>query len=163
MDELRAHFEAMDGLENVATFIASGNVVFDSKDEPSDRFEGRIEAHLRDTLGYEVDTFLRSLADLSVVTRLDLFAEAGEPDRKVHVMFLKTEPGRAGETALRRLETEDDVFRVVGREAYWLRRGRMSDSGLVPADFERALGVETSTTRTMNTVVRLVAKFGPQA
>jgi len=163
MDELRAHFEAVDGLQNVATFIASGNVVFDSKAEPSDRFERRIESHLRDALGYEVDTFLRSLADLETVIRLDLFAGAGEADWKVHVLFLKTAPGRPGETALRRLETEDDRFRVVGREAYWLRHGRTSDSGLMPADFERALGVETSTMRTMNTVERLVAKFGADA
>jgi len=160
MAELRRHFEAVGGLENVATFIASGNVVFDSNEDASARFEGRIEAHLRGALGYEVDTFLRSLADLEAVIRLEPFAEAGEPDQKVHVMFLKTAPGRAGVAALRGLETEDDRFRVVGREAYWLRRGRMSDSGFKPGAFERALGVGTSTMRTMNTVERIVGKFG---
>jgi uncharacterized protein (DUF1697 family) len=160
MDELRARFEDVDGLDRVATFLASGNVAFDADYGSPDDLERRIERHLHESLGYEVATFVRAFDRLERVVRQDLFDEVDEPGRKLHVVFLKTAPVAAGEAALRELETEDDGFRVVGREAYWLRRGRMSDSGFKPGDFERALGVTTSTMRTMNTVERLVAKFG---
>lgn len=159
-DELRGRFEAIDGFEDVATFLASGNVVFATGSGDPDAVERRIEQHLHATLGYEVDTFLRSFEELEAAIGRDLFREADEPDRKMHVMFLKEAPGSPGEAGLRELETDDDLFRVVGREAYWLRRGGLSDSSLMPADLHRALGVTTSTMRTMNTVVRLVAKLG---
>lgn len=160
MDDLRARFEDIDGLEEVGTFLASGNVVFHAKAGSPDALERRIERHLHEALGYEVDTFVRTLEELESVIGRDLFAEADDPDRKLHVAFLKEAPGTAREAGLRELETDDDGFRVVGREAYWLRRGGLSGSGLMPVDLERALGVATSTMRTMNTVERLLAKFG---
>lgn len=157
-DELRAHFEALEGLAGVGTFLASGNVVFDAEAGP-DELEDAIATHLRETLEYEVDTFVRSLEELEAVTGRDPFPEAGEPGWKMHVLFLKEAPGDGAEERLAEIATGDDRFRVSGRETYWLRRGGLSDSTLMPADLERALGAETSTMRTRNTVERIVAKF----
>ncbi len=159
MDDLRAHFEALEGLDDVATFIASGNVVFDTDADDVGGLETVIEAHLREALGYEVDTFIRSLAELGEIDGLDLFTEAGQPGYKVHVMFLKQTARDGAEERLTALASDDDRFRVVGREVHWLRHGGLSDSKLMPADLERAVGRDTSTMRTMNTVRRLVARF----
>ena len=171
-DELRGHVEAIAGLGRVATFLASGNVAFDltgsAKDGPdSDGLEATIERHLHRVLGYEVDTFVRTFKHLEAVAAADLaaslFPDVAGAGWKLHVIFVKTEPGAVGADALRRLETDDDRFEVEGREAYWLRRGGLSDSKLMPVDLERALGVSTSTMRTHNTVARLLAKFGEGA
>ncbi len=51
MDYLRGLFEAI-GSRNVETFIASGNVIFDSKSKNAPALERRIEKHLEETLGY---------------------------------------------------------------------------------------------------------------
>ena len=56
MDRLRKLFESL-GLSNVETFIASGNVIFDSLVESAETLEEKIERHLRESLGYEVATF----------------------------------------------------------------------------------------------------------
>src|SRR5688572_29070691 len=53
-------------LQNVATFIASGNVLFDS-DAAADVLEEMIETRLRKELGYEVLTFVRTLTELGKV------------------------------------------------------------------------------------------------
>lgn len=158
-DELRVHFEALEGLSDVATFLASGNVIFDAEADPRE-LETGIETHLGDSLEYEVATFVRSLEHLEALLGRDPFPESGEPGWKMHVLFLKETAGDEAGKRLKEIATEDDRFHVTGREAYWLRRGGLSDSKLMPADLERAVGADTSTMRTRNTVRRLVAKFG---
>lgn len=157
MDELRGHFEALD-LEGVATYLSSGNVVFDAAGDPAG-LEARVEAHLEARLGYDVDTFIRVLPELGPLLALELTeAEAG--GFKPHVMFLKEEVDDAAERSLAALESSDDLFRSLGREVVWLRRGGLSDSPISHGDLDRALGGRTGTMRTLNTVRRIVAKFG---
>lgn len=157
-DDLRARFEALDGLERVDTFLASGNVIFDAA-AGAGELESAIETHLHETLGYEVDTFVRPLDHLETVVGRDLPPEAGNPGWKIHVVFLKESAGSGAEERLAEIATEDDRFHVSGREAYWLRHGGLSDSTLMPADLERAMEADTSTMRTLNTVERIAAKF----
>src|SRR5262249_56400329 len=84
MDHLRALFEGL-GLANVETFIASGNVIFESPVRKAKALEARIEAHLRDSLGYAVGVFIRSPAELAAVAghrpfpAADLEAGGGTP------------------------------------------------------------------------------------
>ena len=56
--ELCAVFEDI-GFTNVAAYLASGNVIFDAEDAEADAVAVAIECGLRDSLGYEVPTFLR--------------------------------------------------------------------------------------------------------
>src|SRR5687768_15562390 len=72
MDHLRELFAAV-GASNVETFIASGNVIFEAKDENAQALEKKIERHLRKALGYEVATFLRSVPELATVARYEPF------------------------------------------------------------------------------------------
>ena len=67
MEMLRAYFEAL-GLSNVETFIASGNVIFESRAK-LELLQARIEHHLHASLGYEVATFIRTLAEVHAVSR----------------------------------------------------------------------------------------------
>ena len=66
MDQLRSLFEAL-SFSNVQTFIASGNVIFDSKSKSTKALEKKIESHLQDALGYEVATFIRTTSELAVI------------------------------------------------------------------------------------------------
>lgn len=66
MEQLRALFEQL-GFDAVETFIASGNVVFETDAAPDAALEADIEAHLRAALGYEVATFLRTDAEVAAV------------------------------------------------------------------------------------------------
>src|SRR5215831_8752107 len=64
MEELRRIFDAI-GFSNVETFIASGNVIFDSKSKATRAIEQKIETALLKSLGYAVDTFVRAIPELT--------------------------------------------------------------------------------------------------
>src|SRR5688572_10594132 len=75
MDALRRLFEAL-GFVNVETFIASGNVIFDSPSKDTKALEKKIESYLRETLGYEVATFIRTIAEVAAIADYKPFIDA---------------------------------------------------------------------------------------
>src|SRR5215471_9205178 len=66
MQSLRQAFESL-GFSRVATFIASGNVVFETTTKETKALERKIEKALREALGYEVRTFVREEAELAKI------------------------------------------------------------------------------------------------
>src|SRR5687768_7663310 len=94
MDRLKASCEGLE-VANVSTFIASGNVVFDSR-RAAAALETAIETTLHRDFGFAVDTMIRSIDDLRAVqahvtsTRL-----AGGAGVSLYVGFLKTAPAKA--------------------------------------------------------------------
>ena len=66
MDRLRQLFEEL-GFAKVETFIASGNIVFETTARNTSTLEKKIAAHLKGTLGYEVATFIRTPIELAAI------------------------------------------------------------------------------------------------
>jgi uncharacterized protein (DUF1697 family) len=159
MASLRGHFESL-GFAGVETFIASGNVVFRSRAGRVDLLERRIEARLLAQLGYEVKTFVRTAAELGAIARYQPFPEAHRRTaRSFNVGFLSAPLGAAARKALLGLKTAIDDFHAHGREAYWLCQRQQHESTFSNMRFERVVKART-TFRGMNTVARLVAKYG---
>lgn len=160
MERLRALFAQL-GFDAVETFIASGNVVFETDAAPDAALEATIEAHLKAALGYEVATFLRTAAEVAAVAaHAPLPAEAMASVAAFNVGFLAT-PLNADEIAiLAGFNSDIDAFHSHGREVYWLCRTRQSDSAFNNNAFERALR-RKATFRGVNTVRRLAAKYPP--
>lgn len=158
MTRLAELFEELE-FANVATFIASGNVIFDAEADETDA-AATIESHLLQRLGYEVDTFVRSMEELQGIARRNVFADVDGSGWTLYVIFLKDGAGSGAAGAIRNLQTGEDLFEIHNREIYWLRNGRMSDSAISTSDFARALGGASSTMRNMNTVVRILDKYG---
>jgi uncharacterized protein (DUF1697 family) len=164
MDRLRSLFEAL-GLQGVETLIASGNVVFDAAGGTSaGELERRIERHLAAALGYEVDTFLRTLPELVEVAGRVCFPDVVEipAGTTLFVAFLRRTPPDEAGAALLELSSPVDSFAVAGREVYWLRRGTSRDSPFSGAVLEKVLG-GPATLRNITTVRKLVARFGESA
>lgn len=155
MEALRAHCEAC-GLSNVETFIASGNVIFESRARPA-ALEATIEAELRKKLGYDVATFVRSLPELEAVTGLAAKKSGGSGN--VYVAFLKAAPSAGVQRTVKALAGAGDRFHFAGREFYWLRDGGFSDSTFSNSVFERAIKAP-ATFRNVTTIRKLVAKYG---
>ncbi len=157
MDRLRELFESL-GFEHVDTFIASGNVIFSSASLDVHAMEERIARHLQEALGYEVPTLIRSQSELESIAT---FEPSGSTpaDQSVYVTFLP----EAADVELRRslddLSTDTDRFEFAGREAYWLIRGKLSESPLFGKDLTKVRGGGPTTMRNMTTIRRLVAKY----
>ncbi len=159
MDHLRQLFETL-GLSNVETFIASGNVIFDSSSKNIRTLERKIESLLGETFGYRVDTFVRSTSELADIAQHKPFDESElEADGNVlYVAFTSDEPSTESQKTLRTFITAIDDFQVHGREVYCLSRKNVGESRFSGAQLERALGMP-ATVRNVNTVKRLVAKY----
>ena len=159
MDELRRLFEAL-GFSGVETFIASGNVIFDSPSRGAKTLEKKIELHLREALGYEVATFLRTTAEVASIAARRPFADAElRADGNVlYVGFLAEEPGAEAKRKVLSLATKVDDFRVEGRELYWLCRKRLGESEVSGPLLAKALGAPT-TLRNSTTVRKIAAKY----
>jgi uncharacterized protein (DUF1697 family) len=151
MDELRELFAALK-FSNVETFIASGNVVFETKSAPDQKLEQKIEKHLEAALGYPVGTFVRSIDEIHAISVYKPFSKTGQV---LNVGFTRSTLRDEHVTGFR---TEVDDFHVHGHEVYWLCQIRQSDSKFPAKKFEKAIGGE-ATWRNMNTVVRLAAKY----
>jgi uncharacterized protein (DUF1697 family) len=160
MATLRKEFEAL-GLQNVETFIASGNVIFTSSSRNLGALEKKIEARLRTSLGYEVATFVRTTSEVAALAEYKPFEAARIAKAGAFcVGFLDRPLDAAASKGLMAFKTDIDDFHVRGREVFWLCKTRQSESTFSNVNMERALKVR-ATFRGMNTVMRLAAKHRP--
>jgi uncharacterized protein (DUF1697 family) len=158
MDHLRALFSAL-GFANVATFIASGNVIFEAPATNTQTHEAQIERHLQQALGYEVTTFVRTAGELAMIADYAPFPPADQDVHGLYVSFLKAPLSDEVQHKLLALRTETDDFHVQGCEFYWLCRTRLSESPLFSSTLlPKTLGVP-STMRNVTTVKKLAAKY----
>jgi uncharacterized protein (DUF1697 family) len=146
---------------DVATFIASGNVIFSSKEGDAPKLTKKIEAHLQAKLGYAVDTFLRTRAELAAVAAFRPFAEtaAEKTTPTLHVGFLKEPLTAAQARGLEACATAVDELRVAGREYYWLCRIKSHESTVWASRTLRALALPSSSMRNVTTVRKLAALY----
>jgi uncharacterized protein (DUF1697 family) len=152
-DQLIKIFESV-GCEEVTTFIASGNVVFDAKSKPT---ETAAEEAFHSAIGYAAPTFIRTTAQLrKIVERRPFDGRGPETGGTLHIGFLKQ---KANASALKELETDNDELHVDGMTVYWhTHTARMSDSTINPAKIEKALG-QQSTFRSIKTLVNILEKW----
>ena len=157
MDTLRELFSELK-FSNIETFIASGNVIFETKSTPDRRLEEKIEKHLEASLGYAVGTFVRSIEEIHAISMYQPFSsEAVKAATVVNVGFLNEALSASAVEQAITFKSDVDDFHIRGREAYWLCRIRQSDSKFPAKKFEKVTG--STTWRNMNTVVRLAAKY----
>lgn len=157
MSRLRLLFEEL-GYEDVQTFIASGNVIFSTSERVTAKLESKIAGRLEESLGYGVDTFVRTLDEVAAIAGSVPFPEDGQDGITIHVGFLQGELAAATAKALASIRTPDDEFLVNGREYYWLCRIRTNESKVWSSPAMKALKLPTSSMRNMSSVRKLVAK-----
>ncbi len=160
MDHLRRLFETL-GFSQVETFIASGNVIFNSPSRSGKILERKIEQHLQKELGYAVATFVRSPSEVVSITKYKPFSasEMKLESNLLYVGFLQATPTIGAGKKLAFLTTKVDDFHLNGREVYWLRRREVGESLCSGAVLEKALGMP-ATLRNITTIRRIAAKFG---
>jgi uncharacterized protein (DUF1697 family) len=152
--DLCAVFEGL-GLEEVASFRTSGNVVFEAPRDMS----SQIEKALEDALGYDVGVFLRTAPELAEIVAYDPFkpAQVDASKGKLQVSMLSKKPTAATRKKALALATEQDQLAFGKRELYWLPSGGTMESALDRKALDALLG--PTTMRTKGTVEQLAAKF----
>jgi uncharacterized protein (DUF1697 family) len=143
MSELKAMCRDA-GFARVATYIASGNVVFESKVAPS-RVKAMLEERLRAYVGKPVGVVVRTTAEMRAILKANPFPKA-EP-KATYVIFLDKPP--APDALAQVSGQKDEQLRLGQREIFVHFPGGMGRSKL------RIAEAKTGTARNMNTVAKL--------
>jgi len=157
MSVLRRTFESL-GFFGVATFLGSGNVVFETGAKDVGRLEKTIESGLKQALGYRVPVFIRTHAELKEIMASERFDKPLILDADVNIILLAHNLNQKDRAKLVALATETDRFRVHGREVYWWRRKKPGTSLFSTVPLAKVLS-EPFTIRSTNTIRRLIAKW----
>jgi uncharacterized protein (DUF1697 family) len=155
--ELCAPFETV-GCGDVATFRASGNVIFTAQREPPAKLTARVEDALEASLGYEVAVFLRSAEEVREIAGHEPFPpqQVEASQGKLQVSFLALLPSPKVRKTVLALATDKDRLVFGVRELYWLPSGPMLESTIDLNAIEKLIG--PTTRRTMGTVEQIAAK-----
>jgi uncharacterized protein (DUF1697 family) len=158
MENLRLLFEEL-GFAGVETFLASGNVIFETSPENLAGLVRRIETKLEESLGYPVPVFLRNDIELAEIVRYRPFDQAQtNPGLYLNVAFLSEPLEREAQHKLYNLRTEIDDFDIHGREIYWKCLKKQSESTFSNAVLEKTIG-RPSTLRGIKTIQQMVEKY----
>ena len=159
MTELKRIFEKL-GFDDVATFIASGNIVFASGIANRPKLEAFIEEALEKTLGYHVAVLLRTTDEIAMVAARNPFGRPVPPGGRLFVGFLRDAPPLATRRKVAAMSAATDDFKVEGRELYWFCGVPSMQSIASGGKLEKAVGM-AATFRNINTVRRLAEKYPP--
>jgi uncharacterized protein (DUF1697 family) len=143
------------GLEEVATVLQSGNVVFRSR-KSSAAVAKLVAGAIEGTFGLQIGVVVRSAAELAAVAATNPFLdEQSDRDAKtLYVAFLSARPTVAAAAKLDPDRSPPAAFAVHGREVYLSYPNGSGRSRLTLDYLEKTLGV-TGTTRNWRTVQRL--------
>ncbi len=150
MKELVTVLEGL-GLQEVKTYIQSGNAVFQSGS--TKQLAAEIGTAIRKSHGFEPKVLLLDAAALERAIKANPYPEAEHEPRTLHLNFLASPPSKPDLAGLDRLKTESERYQLEGNVCYLHAPDGIGRSKLA-AGMERLLGVPM-TSRNWNTVCKL--------
>jgi uncharacterized protein (DUF1697 family) len=145
---------ASDGLEDVKTYVQSGNVLVTSPEAPED-LARRCEALIASAFGLEIPVIVRTRDELAEVVRLNPLKEVADNPKRYQVTFLASEPEQAQLERVAALAAPAEELVAVGRELYSWHPEGVGRSKLWGRIASTGLGV-TATARNWTTVETLL-------
>lgn len=154
MTDLKQMFESL-GLENVQTYIQSGNVIFESDEEAPAVLEKKIARQIESDSGYQTQLFVRTIREIQSIVNKSPFT--AEDHQTVHVTFLDGKPDKKHQEALFTFKSDADDFAVKGREVYNLRYNR--EKSIFSNNFIEKILKIPGTTRNMTVIKKIAEKY----
>jgi uncharacterized protein (DUF1697 family) len=153
MPALRASC-AEHGFQRVATYIQSGNLVFDADGDEASVTE-RLRGLLRERHGLEVPVVVRGVKEMDKLADRHPGLALGIAPKFLHIHFLDKRVKAADADRVDPDRFAPDTFEIDGREVYVTYPNGSGRSKLTIEVFERAFGV-VATGRNLNTVNAMI-------
>lgn len=148
------------GMQDVATLLQSGNVLFRSEGRTTAALETLLEEAVSKRLGLTTDVFVRTAREWKAILSGNPFPDAAAHDPShLVVLCLKDAPAPPAVSALRAAITGREEIRARGRDAYIVYPDGIGRSRLTSALIDRTLGT-SGTGRNWNTVLKVAALLG---
>jgi uncharacterized protein (DUF1697 family) len=153
MPELRELLTGL-GYADVATYVASGNVLLSSSAPPA-KLERELAREISGWVGVEIPVLVRTHAELGRVVERDPFGAVVDNPARYQVSFLSEAPAAEALRALEAAEVAPERVEVRGREIYAWHPNGVGRSKLAALITSKRLGVVV-TARNWKTVTKLV-------
>lgn len=153
MADLKTALETL-GLENVVTYVNSGNIGFDTKKTAEKSLVVKIEKVIEKGFDKSVSVMVREQKDITNIIAANPFDGEFETHKQMHVLFMREKMSKEKEDQLLEQQTEREKFAVVGREIYALLLDGVADSLLGKGFIDRKLKISV-TGRNWRTVEKL--------
>jgi uncharacterized protein (DUF1697 family) len=140
------------GFTDVATYINTGNVRFDTTMRSRPRIEAALEDAFAAEAGFEVPTIVFTQRELREIAE---HAASFGHDGRHYVSLLKEEPSAADVKRLEESITTDEVAKVGGRAVHLMIGTNYHEATLTNVAVEKYLGVATNRNLT---VIRALAE-----
>ncbi|RWO91499.1 DUF1697 domain-containing protein [Mesorhizobium sp.] len=158
MSDLRAMTEGL-GLNNPRTLVATGNLVFETKETEIAALERRLETAFQKTFGRHVDIIVRRADDwLKLAAGNPFPAESAAAAGQVAVRVMRKPVAAEAVAALEAYIGKDERMQAVGGDIWVFFSRETPSSRLVAAISHKRLGIGTS--RNWNTVRKLAEMVG---
>lgn len=151
MVELQEVYESIK-LTNVRTYLQSGNVVFDCKEDDVSKLTKLIEKKIEKTFGYSVTVFIRDAKNLKRIINSNPFIiKRNEDTSSLYVTFLYNHSSQSSLSNLDTVNNDGDEFYFGEEEIFIFCPNGYGRTKLNNNFFERKLKTP-ATTRNWNTV-----------
>jgi uncharacterized protein (DUF1697 family) len=145
------------GYGEVASYVNSGNLLFDGKGKP-DEHEAPIRQALEGAFGFEVTTFVRSAAQVRELVSARPFGDL-EPGHTHFALLTLTPLSRAEKAAAEGMSNDHDTVLALGRDLHWLIRSRSTETTLGPKEWKQSLPSQATTARNLTMLTKLVERL----
>lgn len=159
MEELRELLANL-GLDNVSTYLQSGNVIFQSKKQDRKGLAEMLERKLLSAMGYEVPFILLKPAELKRMLEENPFSgNSGVIEQSLYYVIWKDPPEKGFEQKLisRQFPYEDWA---IGRKCIYLNCLKGYGRSKLNNNVMEGLGKMVATTRNHRTILELVKRSG---
>jgi uncharacterized protein (DUF1697 family) len=153
MKELRILLGEL-GLENVQTYIASGNVVFQSDRTDTGELTREISSAIEANHGFKPRILLLTGEEIETAVKANPFPDAESDHKSLHFYFLLDEPKNPDLAALQELKQDNESFELIDKVFYLHAPDGIGRSKLAEK-VERHLGQPT-TARNWRTVSKIL-------
>jgi uncharacterized protein (DUF1697 family) len=142
------------GLKNVQTYIASGNVVFQTNQSNTAELASKISAAINDNHGFQPRILLLTREEMETAVQTNPYPEAEIEPKTLHLYFLTDKPENPDLPALQALQKDNERFQLIDRVFYLHAPDGIGRSKLAEK-VERHLSVP-ATARNWRTVTKIM-------
>jgi uncharacterized protein (DUF1697 family) len=154
MDALKELHESL-GLQDVQTYIQSGNVVFTSDNSDMAHIQKDIEDSFAQTFGFPVKVMVRTANELNAIIENNPFQnQPMRESNRIIALFLASDPSSTALEEIQKTYDGPEEIDIIGQEVFIYYPDGMGRSKLTNTFLEKRLKT-AGTARNWNTVLKL--------
>lgn len=160
MKDLKSILEIL-GVEEIKTYIQSGNVVFNYTESDITDLSKKITAAIKRNNGFEPNVIFLKQRDIEKAISSNPFPEGEIEPKSVHAFFLESKPKNSNHKKMDEIKTKTERYKLVDKVFYLHTPDGFGRSKLA-SQAEKLLGVSATARnwRTVNKILEMIKDVG---